>query len=439
MNALLLVLGILSAVEGPACAQAPRIGAAGAVSGRVLAAAPGASERGLASGGDVFHKDAVQTDARGRLQVMLLDETVFTIGPDSKIVLDEFVYDPFTDAGKVTAQVTKGVFRFVTGKVAGRKPADMKIKIPSGTIGIRGTFGAGSVGANGDTLIGLLGPGSDNNGDERVGGLDIDTGKDSQSLDEPGTGVTVKPDGDVSEPFTLTPEQTASLNAGGGDDSAGGSGQTSSAAGGGAAEEEGDESASASAGQETARAAESSADAGDLGDASSDLGEDTNTASQAAASAAGILDGIATWNDVRTLQSGQAHYYMSGAAGSWNLTTCNGGSCANNSNGSMSFQMNIDFGARTYGGSGSFISGSDSDTTVGSVSASTTIDLSSFASLDGSARITDVEGVCSAVIDLINVGGSAAHQASATLNYNTGSTIGSGTVIAPRFDGLIPQ
>lgn len=422
----------------PAAAQAPRIGAAGAVSGQVTAGSA-SGRRALKSGSEVFHKDSVTTDAKGRLQVMLLDQTVFTVGPDSNIVLDEFIYDPFTDTGKVTAQVTKGVFRFVTGKVAGKKPADMKIKIPAGTIGIRGTFGAGAVQPNGDTLVGLLGPGSDNNGGERVGGLDVDTGKDSQSLDEPGTGVTVKSDGDVSEPFTLTPEQTAALNAGDSGEPSGGSGGSSASSGGTASDEEGDETASTSAGQETALAAESSADAGDLGDASSDLGEDTNTASQAAAASAGILDGIATWNDVRTVQSGQAHYYLSGAAGSWNLTTCNGGSCANNSEGSMSFQMNIDFGARTYGGSGSFISGSDSDTTVGSVSASTTIDLASFAALDGQARITDVEGVCSAVIDLINVGGSAAHQASATLNYNTGSTVGSGTVLAPRFDGLIPQ
>lgn len=422
----------------PASAQAPRIGAAGAVSGQVTAGSA-SGRRALKSGSEVFHKDSVTTDAKGRLQVMLLDQTVFTVGPDSNIILDEFVYDPFTDAGKVTAQVTKGVFRFVTGKVAGRKPADMKIKIPSGTIGIRGTFGAGSVGANGDTLVGLLGPGSDNNGGERIGGMDIDTGSDSQSLDEPGTGVTVKSDGDVSEPFTLTPEQTAALNAGDSGDSPGGSGGSSASSGGSSSDQEGDESASESAGQDTALAGETSAATGDAGSSAADLGDDTTAAAQDAAEAAGIVDGIATWNDVRTIQSGQAHYYLSGAAGSWNLTTCNSGSCANNSEGSMSFQMNIDFGARTYGGSGSFISGSDSDTTVGSVSASTTIDLASFAALDGQARITDVEGVCSAVIDLINVGGSAAHQASATLNYNTGTTVGSGTVIAPRFDGLIPQ
>jgi hypothetical protein len=428
-------LALLLAVAVPAAAQTPRIGAAGAVSGGVVAS--GASRRTLKGGSEVFHKDSVTTDAKGRLQVLLLDQTVFTVGPDSQIVLDEFVYDPFTDAGKVTAQVTKGVFRFVTGKVAGKKPAQMKIKIPSGTIGIRGTFGAGSVDANGDALIGLLGPGPDNNGDERVGGLDIDTGKDTQSLDEPGTGVIVKADGDVSPPFTLTPEQTASLNAGGSGEDSGGTAASGSSSGGGS-EEGGDEDASSTAGQDTAQAGESSTAAGDAGDASSELGEDTNTASQAAASA-GIRDGVATWDDVRTVPSGQAHYSGSGL---WNLTTCNGSSCANNSTGSMSFQMNIDFGARTYGGAGSSISGSDSDTNANGgspVSASTTIDVAGFESLAGPAAITDVEGSCTASIDLINVGGQAAHQASATLTYNDGSTVGSGTVTAPKFDGLIPQ
>jgi len=370
---------------------------------------------------------------------MLLDQTVFTVGPDSNIVLDEFIYDPFTDTGKVTAQVTKGVFRFVTGKVAGKKPADMKIKIPAGTIGIRGTFGAGSVGADGDTLVGLLGPGADNNGDERVGGLDIETGKDTQSLDEPGTGVIVKSDGDVSEPFTLTPEQTAALNAGGSDNPSGGSGNKPSDAGGGAADDGGDESASASAGQETALAAESSADAGDLGDASSDLGEDTNTASQAAAATGSINDGIASWDNVRTVESGQSHF---SGSGSWNLTTCNSGSCANGTSGTMSFNMNIDFGARTVGGLGSSISGTDTDANAfggNPLNASTTLDVLSFSALSGAATFTDVEGTCTAVISILNSGGNAATHASASLTYSDGTNVASGSLIANKVPGLIPQ
>lgn len=432
---------LLSLLATTAAAQtAPRIGAAGAVSGKVTAAGAGAAARTLSSGSQVFHKDSVTTDSKGKLQVMLLDETVFTVGPDSNIVLDEFIYDPFTGAGKVTANVTKGVFRFVTGQVAGKRPADMKIKIPAGTIGIRGTFGAGSVQPNGDTLLGLLGPGPDNNGGERVGGMDIDTGNDTQSLDEPGTGVTVKSDGEVSEPFTLTPEQTESLNAGGSDDSgsSGGSGGQTAASGG---SDEGDdgESASDSAGQDTAAAGESSSATGDVGDSTSELGDDTNTAAQDAAESAGIQDGVATWDDVRTLQSGQAHYY---ATGDWNLTTCNNGSCANNSNGSMSFQMNIDFGARTYGGNGSSISGNDSDSNAfgGSpVNASAPLGVEGFESLAGLAKISSVSGACAASIDLVNANGVAADHANATLTYDDGSNVGSGTVLGLKFDGLIPQ
>ena len=42
-------------------------------------------------------------------------------------------------AGKITARLTKGIFKFVTGNVARPAPDNMKIKVPTGTIGIRGT------------------------------------------------------------------------------------------------------------------------------------------------------------------------------------------------------------------------------------------------------------------------------------------------------------
>ena len=71
------------------------------------------------------------------MQILLPDETVFTLGPNSDMVLDEFVYDPKKDAGKITAELLKGTFRLVTGKLGHR--IDPKIKLIVGTIGIRGT------------------------------------------------------------------------------------------------------------------------------------------------------------------------------------------------------------------------------------------------------------------------------------------------------------
>jgi hypothetical protein len=81
----------------------------------------------------------VTTGSTGHLQILLLDETVFTIGPNSDIVIDEFVYDPNLSIRVISARVLKGIFRWVTGKVTHKDPAKMKVSLPVAAIGIRGT------------------------------------------------------------------------------------------------------------------------------------------------------------------------------------------------------------------------------------------------------------------------------------------------------------
>lgn len=177
----LIAAGLLAGLPTlPAAAQqlaqaaapaAARAGVAAAVKGDVkLAAVPGVRAVGkdAASGDPIFLGDRITTGGEGRLQIMLLDETVFTIGPNAALVIDQFVFDPQTSAGKVTASVLKGTFRFVTGKVAKREPSDMEVKLPVGSIGVRGTSVAGEVGDNRATIV-LLGPGPETSTNERVG------------------------------------------------------------------------------------------------------------------------------------------------------------------------------------------------------------------------------------------------------------------------------
>ncbi len=150
------VLILLLAAAAPAGAALTQIGAAAAVSGMVKAVSQGeAVGRIVQSGKPLYLNDHVTTDDNGRLQVLLADETVFTLGPNSDMVLDEFVYDPATGAGKVSAKIVKGAFRFVTGKVARKDPEKMKVKLSVGTIGIRGTTVVGFVDpvAQRDTVI----------------------------------------------------------------------------------------------------------------------------------------------------------------------------------------------------------------------------------------------------------------------------------------------
>jgi hypothetical protein len=141
-------------------AEAPesgRIGVAAGITGVVKAVSLAGEERILDSGDPVFEGDTVTTGENSRMQILLLDQTVFTIGPSSEIRLDEFSYDPSTHEGKLNADILKGVYRFISGMIAHQKPEHMTVDLPVGTIGIRGTFVAGQ--SNGErSLVVLLGP-----------------------------------------------------------------------------------------------------------------------------------------------------------------------------------------------------------------------------------------------------------------------------------------
>ncbi|MBT7360693.1 MAG: FecR domain-containing protein [Rhodospirillaceae bacterium] len=185
--------------------SAGRAGVAAAVRGDVvlIAAAPQQANRtvgkNVQSGDPVFLGDTIETGPESGLQIMLMDETIFTIGPDAALIIDEFVYDPETSAGRVTASVLKGAFRFVSGRVAKEEPRNMNVKTPVGTIGIRGTSAAGRViPANPDDPnseisadILLLGPGADNNANERAGRIIVSNADTSVEISRSGFGTNI--------------------------------------------------------------------------------------------------------------------------------------------------------------------------------------------------------------------------------------------------------
>jgi hypothetical protein len=82
----------------------------------------------------------VITGSSGHVRMKLPDDTTFTMGPNSDMVIDSFIYDPDNTPKKVIASVSKGVFRWVSGKVKPlQDPSEMKVKLPVIHIGIRGT------------------------------------------------------------------------------------------------------------------------------------------------------------------------------------------------------------------------------------------------------------------------------------------------------------
>ncbi len=111
-----LSMGLIIALVSPSSALSPaamtQIGVAGGVKGVVNAFPPGEKPVGriLASGQPLYLNEKISTGPKGSLQVMLIDETVFTIGPNSSMTLDEFIYDPKSHPGKGTAGGTTEFF-----------------------------------------------------------------------------------------------------------------------------------------------------------------------------------------------------------------------------------------------------------------------------------------------------------------------------------------
>ena len=137
-------VGVWLAVAGGSVAgaqEAQQAGVSAAVRGEVLLARTDAVGRQVESGEAIFLGDAIEAGPDGSLQVLLMDESVFTLGAQSKITIDRFIYDPDGGQNAMTLSMAQGAMRFVAGKIAGGNPEQMQINTPVGQIGIRGTIG----------------------------------------------------------------------------------------------------------------------------------------------------------------------------------------------------------------------------------------------------------------------------------------------------------
>ncbi len=93
-------------------------------------------ERKLVEAGyKIIQNHTLETDAIGRAALLLIDGTSFSIGPNSSVTLDKFIYNPETAEGSLEVS-SRGLLRLVGGKVTKKRPA--LIRTNSATVGIRG-------------------------------------------------------------------------------------------------------------------------------------------------------------------------------------------------------------------------------------------------------------------------------------------------------------
>ena len=127
------------------------------------------SEEGL----DVFSYNTVKT-GKGKVAIGFIDDTRVDVTEHSKLIIDEFVYDPNTKTGSLSLKAALGTIRYASGQIAKTDPTNVQIKTPTATIGVRGTDFTMTVDEIGSSTIILL-PSCDTNGFCFVGEITVES------------------------------------------------------------------------------------------------------------------------------------------------------------------------------------------------------------------------------------------------------------------------
>jgi hypothetical protein len=96
----------------------------------------GSNVRRLIVRDDVNRDELVATATESASEIVFLDGTSVSLGPNAQLVLDEYVYDARPSQAKMVVRFVEGAFRFVTG---GFSSNAYTIVTPTATIGVRGT------------------------------------------------------------------------------------------------------------------------------------------------------------------------------------------------------------------------------------------------------------------------------------------------------------
>ena len=99
--------------------------------------------------------DTVST-ARAKAELTFEDKTTVKLTEHSKMIIDDFVYDPKKGTGKLAVNMALGTARYASGQIAKNNPQQVSIKTPTATIAVRGTDFSMTVDELGRSLVMLL-------------------------------------------------------------------------------------------------------------------------------------------------------------------------------------------------------------------------------------------------------------------------------------------
>lgn len=138
VRGLVWMVGLLLAGLAPAGAEAASIGSVKLSSGAAVVLRAGQAlpaQPGL----QLELNDLLRTGADGSLGVILRDDTRISLGPESEVVLDQFLFAPAAGELSLVVRMVRGIVQFISGEIGRLAPERVKFETPVGVVGVRGT------------------------------------------------------------------------------------------------------------------------------------------------------------------------------------------------------------------------------------------------------------------------------------------------------------
>ena len=133
------VLVVVCAVATPAFAQErPAAGRIKVSTGAAFIVRDGA-QTPAQLGQVVYESDGLRTGADGKIGVTLNDDTRLSLGPNSEVKIDRYVYAPGEGGLGMVLKFMRGVAVYVSGRIAKLAPDSIRLEAPSAIVGVRGT------------------------------------------------------------------------------------------------------------------------------------------------------------------------------------------------------------------------------------------------------------------------------------------------------------
>jgi len=87
----------------------------------------------------LYQNDTIRTGADGAVGIIFEDNTVLSLGPQSELVINEYVFAPEKGALSMMTSMLRGTATYLSGIIGRQSPESVKFQTPDATIGIRGT------------------------------------------------------------------------------------------------------------------------------------------------------------------------------------------------------------------------------------------------------------------------------------------------------------